>query len=86
MDNSGAQELLMPVIQPSELWQESGRWEKYEQGLMLRLQDRHGRAFCFGPTHEEVITDIVRNELRSHKQLPVNYYQIQSKNNYGDNS
>jgi prolyl-tRNA synthetase len=79
MDNSGAQELLMPVIQPSELWQESGRWEKYEQGLMLRLQDRHGRAFCFGPTHEEVITDIVRNELRSHKQLPVNYYQIQSK-------
>lgn len=79
MDNAGAQELLMPIIQPSELWQESGRWEKYEQGLMLRMQDRHGRDFCFGPTHEEVITDIVRNELKSYKQLPVNYYQIQTK-------
>jgi len=79
MNNAGAQELLMPIIQPSELWQESGRWDKYEQGLMLRMQDRHGRAFCFGPTHEEVMTDIVRNELRSYKQLPVNYYQIQTK-------
>lgn len=79
MDKAGAQELLMPIIQPSELWQESGRWDKYEQGLMLKMHDRHGREFCFGPTHEEVITDIVRNELKSHKQLPVNYYQIQTK-------
>lgn len=79
MDRSGAQELLMPIIQPAELWQESGRWEKYDTGLLLKMKDRHNRDFCFGPTHEEVITDIARNELKSHKQLPVNYYQIQTK-------
>jgi len=68
----------MPAVQPAELWQESGRWEQYGPEL-LRLQDRHRREFCFGPTHEEVITDIARRELRSYKQLPVNYYQIQTK-------
>jgi prolyl-tRNA synthetase len=79
MDRSGAQELLMPIIQPAELWEESGRWEKYDTGLLLKMKDRHDRDFCFGPTHEEVITDIARNELKSYKQLPVNYYQIQTK-------
>lgn len=79
MDRSGAMELLMPIIQPAELWQESGRWEKYDTGLLLKMKDRHDRDFCFGPTHEEVITDIARNELKSHKQLPVIYYQIQTK-------
>jgi prolyl-tRNA synthetase len=79
MDRSGAQELLMPIIQPAELWQESGRWDKYDTGLLLKMKDRHDRDFCFGPTHEEVITDIARNELKSHKQLPVNFYQIQTK-------
>ncbi len=79
MDKSGAQELLMPIIQPAELWVESGRWEKYDTGLLLKMKDRHARDFCFGPTHEEVITDIARNELKSYKQLPVNYYQIQTK-------
>ncbi|MEM6986113.1 MAG: proline--tRNA ligase, partial [Pseudomonadota bacterium] len=78
MDAAGALELLMPAVQPAELWQESGRWVKYGPEL-LRLQDRHERDFCFGPTHEEVITDIARNELRSYKQLPINYYQIQTK-------
>jgi prolyl-tRNA synthetase len=78
MDRAGALELLMPAIQPAELWQESGRWDKYGPEL-LRLTDRHQREFCFGPTHEEVITDIARRELRSYKQLPVNYYQIQTK-------
>ncbi|NQZ30150.1 MAG: proline--tRNA ligase [Oceanospirillaceae bacterium] len=78
MDNAGAQEVLMPSVQPSELWQESGRWEEYGPELM-RLSDRHGREFCLGPTHEEVITDIVKKELRSYKQLPVNFYQIQTK-------
>jgi prolyl-tRNA synthetase len=78
MDRAGALELLMPAIQPAELWQESGRWEQYGAEL-LRLQDRHQRDFCFGPTHEEVITDLVRREIRSYKQLPVNYYQIQTK-------
>jgi prolyl-tRNA synthetase len=78
MDKSGAQEVLMPAIQPSELWQESGRWEQYGAEL-LRLKDRHGRDFCFGPTHEEVITDLVRNELKSYKELPANFYQIQTK-------
>ncbi len=78
MDNSGALELLMPAIQPAELWQESGRWDKYGPEL-LRINDRHSREFCFGPTHEEIITDIARRELRSYKQLPVNYYQIQTK-------
>jgi len=79
MDASGAQELLMPVVQPAELWKESGRWQKYDDGLLLKFKDRHDRDFCFGPTHEEVITDLARGELRSHKQLPVNYYQIQTK-------
>jgi len=78
MDRSGAQELLMPCVQPAELWQESGRWE--EMGpLMMSMKDRHQRDFVFGPTHEEVVTDIVRNELKSYKQLPVNLYQIQTK-------
>ncbi|RCX28408.1 proline--tRNA ligase [Thioalbus denitrificans] len=78
MDRAGAQEVLMPAVQPAELWQESGRWE--DMGAeMLRLKDRHQREFCFGPTHEEVITDLIRNELRSYKQLPANFYQIQTK-------
>ncbi|RVU30979.1 proline--tRNA ligase [Neptunomonas marina] len=78
MDNAGSQEVLMPAIQPSELWEESGRWEQYGPEL-LRLKDRHGRPFCVGPTHEEVITDLVRRELRSYKELPANFYQIQTK-------
>ena len=78
MEQAGALELLMPAVQPSELWQESGRWEKYGS-LLLKMNDRHGRDFCFGPTHEEVITEIARKELRSYKQLPVNYFQIQTK-------
>lgn len=79
MNRSGGQEIMMPLIQPAELWQESGRWEKYDEGQLLKFTDRHKREFCFGPTHEEVITDLARNELRSHRQLPVNYYQIQTK-------
>ena len=78
MDRSGAIELLMPAVQPAELWQESKRWEKYGPEL-LRIKDRHQRDFCFGPTHEEVITDIVRREVKSYRQLPVNLYQIQTK-------
>ena len=78
MDKAGALELLMPAVQPSELWQESGRWEQYGPEL-LRLKDRHGREFCFGPTHEEIITDLASKELSSYKQLPVTYYQIQTK-------
>ncbi len=78
MNRAGAQEVLMPAVQPAELWQESGRWEKYGPEL-LRLQDRHQRDFCFGPTHEEVITDLIRHEIRSYKQLPSNFYQIQTK-------
>ena len=78
MDKSGAQEVLMPAVQPAELWQESGRWEQYG-GELLRMNDRHGRGFCFGPTHEEVITDLIRNELKSYKELPANFYQIQTK-------
>ncbi len=78
MDAAGALELLMPAVQPAELWQESSRWQAYGPEL-LRMQDRHAREFCFGPTHEEVITDIARRELRSYRQLPVNYYQIQTK-------
>jgi prolyl-tRNA synthetase len=78
MNKAGALELLMPAVQPAELWQESGRWEQYGPEL-LRIQDRHRRDFCFGPTHEEVITDIARRELRSYKQLPITYYQIQTK-------
>jgi prolyl-tRNA synthetase len=78
MDRSGAVEMLMPTIQPAELWQDSGRWEKYGPEL-LRITDRHSREFCYGPTHEEIITDFARREIHSHKQLPVNYYQIQTK-------
>jgi prolyl-tRNA synthetase len=78
MDRAGALEVLMPTIQPAELWQESGRWGQYGPEL-LRLQDRHERLYCYGPTHEEVITDIARRELRSYRQLPVNFYQIQTK-------
>ena len=78
MDRSGAIELLMPAIQPAELWRESGRWEQYGPEL-LHLHDRHQREFCFGPTHEEVVTDIARRELKSYRQLPVTYYQIQTK-------
>ena len=78
MDRAGAFELLMPAVQPAELWQESGRWEKYGPEL-LRLKDRHDRGFVIGPTHEEVITDLARRELKSYRQLPVNFYQIQTK-------
>ncbi len=78
MDQTGAQEVLMPAVQPAELWQESGRWEQYG-GELLRLKDRHQRDFCFGPTHEEVITDLMRREIKSYRQLPANFYQIQTK-------
>ena len=78
MDRSGAIELLMPAVQPAELWQESGRWDVFGP-QMLKIRDRHERDFCFGPTHEEVITDIARREIRSYRQLPVNFYQIQTK-------
>ena len=78
MNKAGALEVLMPCVQPGELWQESGRWVEYGPEL-LRFQDRGDREFCFGPTHEEIITDYVRNEITSYKQLPINYYQIQTK-------
>jgi prolyl-tRNA synthetase len=78
MDRAGAVELFMPAVQPAELWQESGRWDKFGP-QMLKIKDRHERDFCFGPTHEEVITDIARREIRSYRQLPVNFYQIQTK-------
>ena len=78
MDAAGAQELLMPFVQPKELWEESGRWGAYG-GELMRLTDRHGREMCLGPTHEEIITSIARDGLKSYKQLPVNLYQIQSK-------
>ncbi|HMH16656.1 MAG TPA: proline--tRNA ligase [Burkholderiales bacterium] len=78
MNRAGAIELFMPAVQPAELWQESGRWQKYGPEL-LRLKDRHDREFCVGPTHEEVITDIARREIRSYRQLPVHFYQIQTK-------
>jgi prolyl-tRNA synthetase len=78
MDAAGAQELMMPMVLPAELWRESGRWDEYGKEL-LRLHDRHGRDFCLGPTHEEIITDILRREVRSYRELPKNLYQIQSK-------
>jgi len=78
MNDIDALEILMPAIQPSELWKESGRWDKYGPEL-LRLTDRHDREFCFGPTHEEIITDIARQDIKSYKQLPIIYYQIQTK-------
>ena len=78
MNKAGGIELLMPAIQPAELWKESGRWDEYGS-LLLQIKDRHDRDFCFGPTHEEVITDIARKDLKSYKQLPVIFYQIQTK-------
>lgn len=78
MDAAGGQEIAMPIMQPSELWKESGRWEVFGEE-MFKVNDRHGREFCLGPTHEEIITDLVRNEIRSYKQLPVLLYQIQNK-------
>ncbi|MGE8356642.1 MAG: proline--tRNA ligase, partial [Microvirgula sp.] len=78
MERAGSVELIMPAIQPAELWQESGRWEFYGKEL-LRLKDRHDRDFCVGPTHEEVITDVVRKEVKSYKQLPLNFFQVQTK-------
>ena len=78
MNRAGAVELSMPAVQPAELWQESGRWDKFGP-QMLKIKDRHERDYCFGPTHEEVITDIARREIRSYRQLPVHFYQIQTK-------
>ena len=78
MDKTGAQEIMMPIVQPAEIWQESGRWDVYGKE-MFKLADRHGNEYCLAPTHEELITTLVRNELRSYKQLPVNLYQIQNK-------
>ena len=78
MNRAGAIEILMPAVQPAELWQESGRWDHYGREL-LRFKDRHDREACFGPTHEEVITDLVRKEIHSYKQMPINLYQIQTK-------
>ena len=78
MDRAGAQEVLMPAVQPAELWEETGRWFEYG-GELLRIKDRHNRDFCIGPTHEEVITDLARNQLTSYRQLPINLYQIQTK-------
>ncbi len=78
MARSGAQEVLMPVVQPAELWQESNRWQKMGPE-MLRMQDRHQRDFCLAPTHEEVITDLFRREVHSYRQMPCNFFQIQTK-------
>ncbi len=78
LERAGAQEILMPAVQPAELWEESGRWNDYGH-LLLRFEDRQSRRFCFGPTHEEVVTDLIRSELRSYRQLPLNVYQIQTK-------
>src|SRR2546426_7211208 len=78
MDRAGAQEILMPAVIPAELWQESGRWDQYGKEL-LRLKDRYDRDFCIGPTHEEVVTDLIRREIRSYRDLPKNLYQIQVK-------
>ncbi len=78
LNKAGYQEMLMPAVQPAELWQETGRWKKFG-GQLLKIQDRAGRDYCFGPTHEEVMTDFVRNEIRSYKQLPITFYQIQTK-------
>ena len=78
MNRAGGQEMLLPAVQPAELWQQSGRWDDYGPEL-LRFSDRHQRDFCFGPTHEEVITTLARTEVRSYRQLPMNLYQIQTK-------
>lgn len=79
MNASGAQEVLMPVVQPAELWEQSGRWKEYDDGLLLKIKDRHDRDFCLGPTHEEVITNLISGQVQSYKQLPANFYQIQTK-------
>lgn len=78
MNKAGALEILMPAVQPAELWQETGRWQTFG-GQLLKMQDNNGRDYCYGPTHEEVVTDIIRNEIRSYRQLPLNVYQIQTK-------
>ncbi len=78
MNRIGGQEVFLPSVQPAELWEESGRWEFYGKEL-LRLKDRHDREFCYGPTHEEIITDIVRRDVHSYRQLPITLYQIQTK-------
>src|SRR6201991_1145276 len=78
MNRAGAIEMLMPSVQPKELWEETGRWQKFG-GQLLKIKDRKEQEFCYGPTHEEVITDFARNELKSYKQLPLNFYQIQTK-------
>ena len=78
MNNIGAQEIMMPIVQPAEIWHESGRWNAYGPE-MFKLEDRHGGQFCLGPTHEELITTLVRNELRSYKQMPVTLWQMQNK-------
>ena len=78
MDEAGGQEISMPIVQPAEIWQESGRWSVYGDE-MFRVRDRHGRQFCLGPTHEEMVTTLVRDEVRSYKQLPLMLYQIQNK-------
>src|SRR5690554_5336077 len=78
MDRAGGQEVLMPIVQPAQIWQQTGRWELYGEE-MFRLQDRHGRDFCLGPTHEEMITTVVKNEVRSYRDLPLLLYQIQNK-------
>src|SRR3990172_7098984 len=78
MDRAGAQEILMPFVQPAELWRETGRWQQYGKEL-LRFKDRHERDFCLGPTHEEIVTDLVRREVKSYRQLPITLYQIQAK-------
>src|SRR5690554_1174093 len=78
MNAISGQEVLLPIVQPAELWQESGRWDEYGDE-MFRLKDRHGRDFCLGPTHEEIITALVRSEVRSYRQLPLRLYQIQNK-------
>ena len=78
MNRSGAQEVMMPIVQPAEIWRETGRWDVYGPE-MFKLKDRHDNEYCLGPTHEELITTLVRNELRSYKQLPVNLWQMQNK-------
>ena len=78
LDRAGCQEVLLPVVSPAELWQESGRWDAYGKEL-LRIKDRHDRDFCLGPTHEEVMSDLVRRDVRSYRDLPLNLYQIQTK-------
>ncbi len=79
MDKAGAQEVFMPMVQPAELWQETGRWDKYDTGLLLKFKDRHDHAACLGPTHEEIVTDLFRGNVKSYREVPVMLYQIQTK-------